>query len=300
MIAPTIATSVRRHTPKETNASVHQSVYHPSPMQKIMTMATTVKEGNEIICEKCNRKFFGKKCFKNHLKNRSEVEGKTDIVCDTVKKWLDCNRIITGKYVKSHKCGYTECNNCNKYVGKNHKCFIKKVKAKVGYCMAGNKEPCKNNDSIKKKDWCYSCRTYTEKYILYDFEATLNTGTHTVNLSIAQDFSGREYLHNSIKEFCKCFLNDKFKGYTLIAHNSKGYDSHFVLKWLIDQRIEPYYTYNVAKIMFMEIPKLSIRFIGSLNVLQMPLNDFPKTFGMTELKKGFFPHYFNKRATKTM
>ena len=144
-------------------------------------------EGHEIICEKCNRKFFGKKCFKNHLKNRSKVEGKTDIVCDTVKKCLDCNRIITGKYVNSHKCGFSECNNCNKYVGKNHKCFMKKIKAKGGYWTTGNKETCKN-DSIKKNDWCYSCRTYTEKYIFYDFEATQNTGTHTVDLSIARDF----------------------------------------------------------------------------------------------------------------
>ena len=62
---------------------------------------------------------YGKRCFKNHLKNRSKVEGKTDIVCDTVKKCLDCSRVITGKYVNSHKCGYNECNNCNKYVGKN-------------------------------------------------------------------------------------------------------------------------------------------------------------------------------------
>ena len=80
----------------------------------------------EIVCEKCNRKFFGKRCFKNHLKNRSKVEGKTDIVCNTVKKCLDCSRIITGKYVNSHKCDYSECNNCNKYVDKNHKCFIKR------------------------------------------------------------------------------------------------------------------------------------------------------------------------------
>ena len=107
---------------------------------------------------------------------------------------------------------------------------LKKIKAKGDYYTTGNKEPCKNNDSIKKKDWCYLCRAYTEKYIFHDFEATQNTGTHTVNLSIAQDFSGREYLHNNAEEFCKCFLNDKFKGYTLIAHNSKGYDSHFVLK----------------------------------------------------------------------
>ena len=142
-----------------------------------------------------------------------------DIGCDTVKKCLDCSHIITGKY--SHKFGYSECNNCNKYVGKNHKCFMKKLKAKGGYCTVD----CKNNDSIEKKDWCYSCRTYTEKYIFYDFEATQNTGTHNVNLSNAQDFNGREYLQSSIEDFCKGLINDKFKGYTFIAHNSKGYDS---------------------------------------------------------------------------
>ena len=271
----------------------------PSKCLSCFTYAKDRKcEGNEIVCEKCNRKFFGKRCFKNHLKNRTKVEGKTDIVCNTVKKCLDCNRIITGKYVNCHKCGYSECNNCNKDVGKNHKCFMKKVKAKRGYCMVSSKKPCKNNDSSKKKDWCYSCRTYTEKYIFYDFEATQNTGTHAVNLSIAQDFEGKEHIHNSIEEFCKEFINDKFKGYTIIAHNSKGYDCHFILKWLIDQGIKPYYIYNGAKIMFMEIPKLSIRFIDSLNFLQMPLKSFPKTFGMNELKKGYVPHYFNKECNQ--
>ena len=271
----------------------------PSKCLSCFTYTKDTKcEGKEIICEKCNRKFFGNRCFKNHLKNRSKIEGKTDIVCDTVKKCNDCSRIITGKYVNSHRCGYSECTNCGKYVGKDHKCYLKKVKAKGGNCMTGKKEPCKNNDSIKKTDWCYPCRTYTEKYMFYDFEATQNTGTHNVNLSIAQDFDGNEYVHNSIDEFCKYFLNDKYKGYTFIAHNSKGYDSHFVLKWLIDQGIKPYCIYNGAKIMFMEIPKLSIRFIDSLNFLQMPLKSFPKTFGMNELKKGYFPHYFNKKCNE--
>ena len=191
----------------------------PSKCLSCFTYARDKKyEGKEIVCDKCNRKLFGKRYFKNHLKNRSKAstksEGKQGIVCDTVKKCLDCSRIITGKYVNSHKCGYSECTNCGKCVGKDHKCYLKKVKAKGGYCMTGNKEPCKNNDSIKKKDWCYPCRTYTEKYIFYDFEATQNTGTHNVNLSIAQDINGKEYLHNSIDDFCKCFLNNKFKGYT--------------------------------------------------------------------------------------
>ena len=255
-------------------------------------------EGKEIVCEKCNRKFLGKRCFKNHLKNRPKGDDKTDIVCDTVKKCNDCSRIITGKYVNCHKCGYSECTNCGKYVGKNHKCYLKKVKTKGGNCMTGKKESCKNNNSIKKTDWCYPCRTYTEKYMFYDFEATQNTGTHTINLSIAQYFNGKEYIHYSIEEFCKGFLNDKFKGYTFIAHNAKGYDAIFILKWLIDQGIKPYCIYNRAKIMFMEITKLSIRFIDSLNFLQMPLKSFPKTFGMNELKKGYFPHYFNKECNK--
>ena len=89
-----------------------------------------------------------------------------------------------------------------------------------------------------------------------------------------------------------------FKGYTFITHNSKGYDCHFILKWLIVQGIKLYCIYNGAKIMFMEIPKLSIRFINSLNFLQMPLKSFLKTFSMSELKKGYFPHYFNKECNK--
>ena len=52
--------------------------------------------------------------------------------------------------------------------------------------------------------------------------------------------------------------------------------------------------------MFMEIPKLSIRFIDSLNFLQMPLKSFPKTFGMSELKKGYFHITLTRNVTKTM
>ena len=85
----------------------------PSKCLSCFTYTKDIKcEGKEITCEKCNRKFFGKRCFKNHLKNRSKVEGKTDIVCGTVKKCNDCSRIITGKYVNCHKCGYSECTNC--------------------------------------------------------------------------------------------------------------------------------------------------------------------------------------------
>ena len=49
----------------------------PSKCLSCFTYAKDRKsEGNEIVCEKCNRKFFGKRCFKNHLKNRTKVEVK--------------------------------------------------------------------------------------------------------------------------------------------------------------------------------------------------------------------------------
>ena len=172
----------------------------PSKCLSCFTYSKDTKcEGKEIVCKKCNRKFYGKGCFENHLRNRAKDSTKVDIVCDTVKKCNDCSRIITGNYVGVHRCGYSECNNCGKYVGNTHKCFMKRIKAKGGLCTNFKNKRCYDEDSIKKADWCYSCRTYTEKYIFYDFEATQNTGTHTVNLSIAQDFNGKEYIHHILE-----------------------------------------------------------------------------------------------------
>ena len=44
--------------------------------------------------------------------------------------------------------------------------------------------------------------------------------------------------------------------------------------------------------------KCDIRFIYSLNFLPMALAQFPKTFGLTELGKGYFPHFFNTAANQ--
>ena len=44
MIDPTIATSVRRHTLKETSTSVHQSVYLALPTQKIRNAMMVKKQ----------------------------------------------------------------------------------------------------------------------------------------------------------------------------------------------------------------------------------------------------------------
>ena len=43
---------------------------------------------------------------------------------------------------------------------------------------------------------------------------------------------------------------------------------------------------------------LNIRFLDSLNFLSMPLAQLPKSFGLEELEKGFFPHFFNTKENQ--
>ena len=80
----------------------------------------------------------------------------------------------------------------------------------------------------------------------------------------------------------------------------KGYDGYFLLEYLIDQSMRPdKIIYNVSKIMYMTVEKdLHIKVIDSLNFLPMKLSKLPKAFGLKELKKGWFPHFFNTRENQ--
>ena len=77
----------------------------------------------------------------------------------------------------------------------------------------------------------------------------------------------------------------------------RGYDGYFLLEYLIDQSMRPdKIIYSGSKIMYMTIERdLHIKVIDSLNFLPMKLAKLPEAFGLTELKKGWFPHYFNTR-----
>jgi DNA polymerase type B, organellar and viral len=62
---------------------------------------------------------------------------------------------------------------------------------------------------------------------------------------------------------------------------------------LVAKNIKPNIINTGDKIMFMEVKQeFKIRFIDSLNFIQMKLKDFPKTFDIHEVK-GYFPHKFN-------
>jgi hypothetical protein len=55
-----------------------------------------------------------------------------------------------------------------------------------------------------------------------------------------------------------------------------------------------------AKILTMYVPMLKIKLIDSLSFIPMRLADFPKTFGLNELAKGYFLTSSTGRKTRIM
>lgn len=70
------------------------------------------------------------------------------------------------------------------------------------------------------------------------------------------------------------------------------------MEWLLKQGTTPEVVPNGSMLMSILHKSLDIRVIDSLNFLPMPLSKLPSCFGLTELKKGYFPHLFNTRENQ--
>ncbi|XP_067660559.1 uncharacterized protein [Haliotis asinina] len=78
----------------------------------------------------------------------------------------------------------------------------------------------------------------------------------------------------------------------VMAHNYRGYDGHLLQQYFHRHLVKaPQVTLRGNHILQMTVGRLVFK--DSLNFLTMALKQFPKTFGLTELKKGYFPHFFN-------
>ena len=90
------------------------------------------------------------------------------------------------------------------------------------------------------------------------------------------------------EDFCKWLFTKTHKGFTVIAHNARGYDAYFLYDYLMmnGSRPDPV-IFSGSKIMYMHINSLNMRLLDSLNFLPMPLANLPKSFGLKEKKKGF-------------
>ena len=237
---------------------------------------------NKLIeCSKCHSKCNGQKCLETHC----------DKKCNDFSYCENCKQYKT----KIHVCSDERwCHNCNKAVEMNHYCFIlthaereakkkqKKESKFAGYiffdyeCMVINNEHFPNLVIADKS--CIKC---------IDQWSFLNGG----HLKECKDTCGI-FKFKKNKDFCDWLL--KQKHYVCVAHNLKGYDGAFILQYLISNPL-PNDKYDIItqglKVNFIKFN--SIKIIDSLNFIPSSLAKFPKTFGLKELKKGYFPHKFN-------
>ena len=101
----------------------------------------------------------------------------------------------------------------------------------------------------------------------------------------------REFIDNS--SFCNWLFKQKY--YVAIAHNLKGYGGVFVMNYILNKLLpkdpQPLVISNGSKLF--KIEWKSVKLIDSYSFIPIVLAKFPKTFGLKEYKKGFFPHLFN-------
>ena len=89
----------------------------------------------------------------------------------------------------------------------------------------------------------------------------------------------------------------------VLAHNFQGYDSYPIIQYYHNNCMEIHQTRNGGKVLELKVGKKGkerIRFIDSMSFLPMPLDSFTDTFDLNNqphlnLRKGFFPHFFNTR-----
>ena len=101
-----------------------------------------------------------------------------------------------------------------------------------------------------------------------------------------------EFLH-ALEDLTEVEGDERPRKVITFFHNMRGFDGNFVLEALYDQgrAVEKPLTQG-AKILYFESGNLIFK--DSMNFFAMALENFPATFNLRELHKGFFPHAFNR------
>lgn len=287
------------------------------------------------ICTDCNMTFLTEHCFQAHsvilFKGSSACQ--TRQKCPKCERVFD-PALFPGD-PDDHDCSQIFCRTCKEYVdGPTHECYMKVTKESKYYVptkddklydavFRGKGKKKSKKGGKKSKDLSLNDLPTPQKYIFFDFECTQNTDSHVPNLVHAtwdctncmdgvtpnsreclwcgEEGEPREITFkgdDTLNEFCNWLFSKNNDKAIAIAHNAKAYDSYFLLNHLVSQGIVPEVIMNGGKIISLSThdPKIIIK--DSLNFFQMGLAKLPKTFGLQEMKKGYFPHLFNVRANE--
>ena len=225
-------------------------------------------------CAQCKRTFKSRACYERHKERMNGAKS----ICETIRKCEKCNKSMDVRQLsKGHICG-KKCSNCGiilEDAENEHECYIQKIE--------------QSEDS-----------QYNE-LLFFDFECKQETGEHEPNLCIVHNEAGDEWIfegNDTTKNFYKWLFSKEHQGCIVVAHNFQGYDGYFIQDFLNKNAMKYDVILRGAKILSMTVPMFDMKFIDSLNFIPMPLVAFPKTFGESELCKGYFPHLFNKEENQ--
>ena len=237
-------------------------------------------------------------------------------MCEQFWDCKDCGAAMKRNEKDTHECGEIKCGNCTQtyMINEQHLCYMRNFTSDIQpdkfifydfECTqeSGKHEPnfvvahsicsqCQDNPvtataTCKKcGSRCMLCDKFNDKEKDWEKDPCKGCGKRQVI------FRGPE----TKTLFCKWLIHKQHKDFTVIAHNARGYDSYFIYDYLIANSHTPEpVIFSGSKIMYMKVPTggINIRLLDSLNFLPMPLAQLPKSFGLVELKKGFFLHYYN-------
>ena len=262
-------------------------------------------------CPSCHRDFFGDTCFQLHLGKNHAGKPVTDSqssVCSQRRRCPTCHQQNLGlSNIERHLCWHVDCPSCHEYVhADDHLCFIQRApkpqekkkrkrtrqkgpRAKRGAAA----EPHAPEEEEEEED-----DAPPPLHVFFDIEAMQPKEQHIANLVVAEtedddrpvEFAGQYCIRDFLEWLDNLTLHDT-RQVNVLAHTFQGYDGYFIIRqYYGDNRIVQQLR-NGCKLL--EVKHDRIRFIDSMSFFQMPLSAFPKTFGLTELCKGYFPHKFN-------
>ena len=159
------------------------------------------------------------------------------------------------------------------------------------------------NEMEAEMEQCLTDRELLEFMVFADVECQLDETNTFVPILICfvREDDDPIYHHwgkNCIQEFIKTMLEWKnsmdlatSKEIHIFFHNMRGFDGIFIVKmYEMTLKVEKVLSTGPKKLYFKHH---TLHFNNSLSFLNMPLDEFTKTFNFQELKKGWFPHEFN-------
>ncbi|XP_028408798.1 uncharacterized protein LOC114531373 [Dendronephthya gigantea] len=203
---------------------------------------------------------------------------------------------MTKYKLKDHLCGKIQCKTCKAIIDdiNNHLCYMRKPDSK-------KKDILTEEEAEEKEEENEKGEGYNELFF-FDYEARQeDEGIHKTNLCIVHNESGDEWIfqgEDTNSRFCEWLFTKEHRDCIFVAHNFQGYDGYFIQNFLNENAVKYDIILRDAKILSLTVPMFNIKFIDSLNFIPMSLSNFPKTFGMNEMCKGYFPHSFNRRENQ--